>query len=150
MRWIDWILDSVSTLRFWIQYKLAPKSSLYVWADGRDSSITISYGLAQHMRLMEQEQAKVFVFRMDDDNGHFAFILNPKELQGVDTVWCQVQFNNRHHCIGFETLCPTVQRIFCDYGIPSEHCFQTIRMSVIPHDMPYGDEVYYEIVPPEI
>lgn len=88
----------------------------YVIADPTDSGITLSHALFRHMRgsVLSGEPAKVFVFFMPSEN-RYGFMINPR----IDspTQLCDIQFNSKYRCIGFESLCPTVSRIFYDYGI---------------------------------
>lgn len=88
---------------------------LYVIADPTDNSITLSKLLFEHMDVMSHDVAKVFVFRVSDV---YAFTLNPKLEQ--TTQLCDIQYNSKHHSIGFETLCPTVNIIFNDYRLPHD------------------------------
>ena len=88
---------------------------MYVTADPDDSSLTFSKSLCRHLRLDEQEEAKVFVFRITED-GTFGFVLNPVLEQ--ETQLADVQYNDKYNCIGIETLNPTVSRIYYDYRLP--------------------------------
>lgn len=135
------------------------RRALYVIADPRDNSVTLSRLLFEHMGVMKQETAKVFVFRLGNaavDNTQqsgaiYAFSLNPP-LGDQPTQLCDIQYNSKHRTIGFETLCPSVNRIFYDYGLPSD---KPAKLSVdtalaIRTDMKAKDEpmLYYIILPP--
>lgn len=142
-------------LRLWLvrHWRWYRQLSLYVICDARDNSITISRALFDMMDVMNQEQAKVLVFRLcsavvEQDskwNGNvYAFTLNP-ELGEQQTQLCDIQYNGKHRSIGFESLCPTVNRIFYDYGIPTDT--DVVRLSVgigETHGIPY-----YIIFPPK-
>lgn len=91
--------------------------SLYVIADPADNSITLSRALFNHMEVMQQDKAQVYVFRLMDTKD-YAFALNPQIEQ--PTALCDIQYNSKHRTIGFETLCPTVNRIFYDYNLPQQ------------------------------
>ncbi len=93
---------------------------LYVIADASDNSVTLSKQLFRVMDVLNQEQAKVFVFMAKDDGCQpcYAFTLNPMFEQ--ETQLNDIQYNAKHKTIGFESLCPTVTRIFYDYGLPSQ------------------------------
>lgn len=102
--------------------------SLYVIADPADNSVTLSRALFEHMDVMNQEQAKVFMFSVGDGSagtGIYAFTLNPDIEQ--PTCLADIQYNSKHHSIGFESLCPTVNRIFYDYGLPYD---KPVKLSV--------------------
>jgi len=88
--------------------------ALYVIADAADNSVTLSRRLFKHMGVMKQEVAKVYVFYIPSA-GSYGFVLNPSLDQ--PTQLCDIQYNSKYHCIGFQTLVPTVNRIFYDYGI---------------------------------
>ncbi len=113
-------------LRVWRWYR---HRSLYVIADPADNSITLSRALFEHMDVMNQEQAKVFMFRLSGASRHcrkvYAFTLNPDIEQ--PTCLADIQYNSKHRSIGFESLCPTVNRIFYDYGLPYD---KPVKLSV--------------------
>lgn len=117
------------------------RHSLYVIADATDNSITISKRLFKHMRVMEQEKAQAYVFRLRTEQGlgDYAFILNP-ELGTLEepTQLNEIQYNSKHKCIGFETLVPTVNRIFYDYRLPhNAKCRLSVRVGVTPNGVTY-------------
>lgn len=112
----------------------------YIIADAKDNSITFSKKLFEHMNVLEQSQAKVYVFKLTNRNPkHYAFMLNPPIEQ--ETQLADVQYNGKYKTIGFESLCPTVSRIFYDYGMPP---LKQAKMTVIPRK--FGDSYYYEIM----
>lgn len=113
---------------------------MFVIADAKDNSVTLSQRLFKHMNVMEQDEAKVYVFYIPDMRS-YGFILNPKLDQ--ETQLCEIQYNTKHKCIGFETLIPTVNRIFYDYGMPADIC---CRLTVKPRKS--GNLQYYQICPP--
>lgn len=107
--------------RHWKWYR---QKSLYIIADPNDNSITISRLLFEHMGGFSLKEAKVFVFRLCNAcsdgsawNGNiYAFAINPPIEQ--PTQLADIQFNSKYRTIGFESLNPTVARIFYDYGFP--------------------------------
>lgn len=126
--------------------------SLYVIADPADNSVTLSRALFEHMDVMNQEQAKVFMFRMSGASRHcskvYAFTLNPDIEQ--PTCLADIQYNSKHRSIGFEALVPTVNRIFYDYGLPYD---RPVKLSVEPATVPCGSPqgktfTYYKILRP--
>lgn len=100
-------------MRVWRWYR---HRTLYVIADATDNSITFSRNLFDLLDVMEQEQAKVYVFKLHS-KPYYAFAINPPIEQ--ETQLADIQYNTKHKCIGFESLCPTVNRIFYDYGLPN-------------------------------
>jgi hypothetical protein len=102
----------------------------YVVADPNDNSITLSKALLRHLQssAQEGESARVFVFRLTH-NDSFAFMANPPIEQ--PTQMCDIQHNGQYNCIGFETLCPSVGKIFYDYGIDAT---KPIKLSVSIHE----------------
>lgn len=92
----------------------------YVIADPSDNSITLSKRLFFHMKRHSErvgvEDASVFVFRVRE-SGAFGFMLEHGIRQ--PTQLCQVQYNAKRRCVGFETLCPSVGHIFYVYGLPA-------------------------------
>lgn len=115
--------------------------SLYVVADPNDSSVTLSERLCKHIGIWSLDKCKVFVFSIPE-TGNYGFVINPN-LNEESTQMSDIQYNDKHKCIGFETLCPTVARIFYDYGI---NCHASARLTVKvrhTHNM-----YYYEILKP--
>ena len=128
---------------------------LYVIADATDNSVTFSRDLFRLLDVMGEDEAKVFVFRLcnatsEDPNGWsgtiYAFTVNPPIKQ--ETQLADIQFNQKHRCIGFECLCPTVNQIFYDYQLPA---MSKAKLSVIPcADSNAGTKMkYYIIMPPK-
>lgn len=131
--------------------------SLYVIADQHDSSITLSKRVCKHINVFQLDAAKVFVFYISPkdnpvDNelptmrgnlrdGTYGFTINPDLRQ--PTQLADIQFNSKHKTIGFETLNPTVARMFFDYRIQR----QRVRLSVKVRRTKPG-MVYYEILRP--
>lgn len=101
----------------------------YVIADSADNSITLSKQLFRHIRknAKEGDAPRVFVFRIADNNT-FGFTVNPNIEQ--PTQLCDIQYNGKYKCIGFETLCPSVGTIFYHYQLPAD---RRIKLSVSVH-----------------
>lgn len=117
------------------------KHSLYVIAVAADNSITLSYRLFRRMRVMECKKIKVYVFYIPSVRA-YAFTLNPS--LDKPTQMCDIQYNSKHHCFGFETLCPTVNRIFYDYGLKHNKSVKlSVRICTAPNNI-----VYYQICRP--
>jgi hypothetical protein len=91
--------------------------------DPADNSVTLSKHLFSHIRNNSgvAEKATVFVFRVSG-TGSFGFMVNPD----IDkpTQLCDIQYNGKYKCIGFETLNPSVGRILYDYGLSAEHSYK--------------------------
>ena len=122
-------------------YNMLFHRSMYIIADPRDNSITLSRRLVRRMGVMKAEQAKVFVFKTNDKYQRYAFTLNPQLTE--PTQLCDIQYNTKHRCIGFETLCPTVNKIFYDYRLPLAKAVKlSVRIRTIRHI------TYYVIIPP--
>lgn len=90
---------------------------MFVITDPSDNSVTLSKAVFSHLRKhSEQNIAKVIVFRLSDTQ-EYAFAITDKSAE--ETQICDIQFNEKYNCIGFESLCPTVVRILYDYGLPN-------------------------------
>lgn len=115
----------------------------FVIADPADNSITLSRRLFRHIKNSAQgsDAPKVFVFRIPE-NGSFGFMLNPD----IDkpTQLCDIQYNGKYRCIGFETLCPSVGLIFYEYGLPETG---RVKLSVSVLKTPDG-KIYYQFDKP--
>ena len=109
----------------------------YVIADPADNSVTLSNALFNHIKdnAHEGDEARVFVFKVEHSYG---FMTNP----GIEqpTQMCDIQYNGKYRCIGFETLCPSVGQILYDYGL---NATQRVKMSVsVCHTL--QGKVYYQ------
>lgn len=121
--------------------------SYYVIADPADNSVTLSKRLFFHMKKEAERsgadggEASVFVFRIPH-SGTFGFMPNP----GIDspTQLCQIQYNGKYRCIGFETLCPSVGRILYEYGLPA---LRSVKLSVSIAKTQQGKTYYQFDVP---
>ena len=105
----------ISKLKLWWQSLL-----YYVIADPTDNSITLSKRLFLHIKnnARKSDAARVFVFRISG-NDTFGFSINPDIKQ--PTQMCDIQYNDKYKCIGFETLCPSVASFMnMDYPITVE------------------------------
>jgi len=102
----------------WLRHRL-----LYVIADATDNSVTMSRALVDMIDPLSLDETKVMVFRT---GGEYAFIVNP--ILECETHYADIQYNQKHRCVGFECLVPTVNRIFYDYGI--KHL--KVKLSVEP------------------
>ena len=100
---------------------------LYVILDPADNSVTLSKKLFSHIRKYSDtaDKAVVFVFRVSD-SGLFAFMLNPNIEK--PTQICDIQYNEKYKCIGFETLNPSVGRILYDYNLSLIHISEPTRL----------------------
>lgn len=143
----------IKKLRLWMLgvWRWYRHRSLYVIADPADNSVTLSRALFEHMDVMNQEQAKVFMFSVGGGSAGtgiiYAFTLNPDIQQ--PTQLCDIQYNSKYRTIGFETLCPTVNRILYDYGLPNCKTKLTVEPFTVPVDSPdKGSMTIYQILSP--
>lgn len=115
----------------------------YVIADPADNSVTLSKVLFNHIKneAFGSDEARVFVFKITD-SGCFGFMTNPSIEQ--PTQMCNIQYNGKYRCIGFETLCPSVGQILYTYGLNAS---QRVKLSVSVCRTGQG-KVYYQIERP--
>lgn len=125
----------------------------YVIADCSDNSITFSRKLYRHIEFSScsRDAAKVFVFRIPAWDS-YGFIVNP--ILDGDTVsdtsfrgqtqLADIQYNRKYRTIGFESLCPSVNVIFYEYGLPSH---LKMKLTVTVHHLADG-KVFYNIQRP--
>lgn len=90
---------------------------LYVIADMTDSSVTVSKKLYKAMGVEDADCIRIFVFKAGNE---FGFSVNWEETECEDMPYSNLQYNSKHKTIGFETLNPTVAKMFYDYNIPSD------------------------------
>lgn len=115
----------------------------YVIADPADNSITLSKALFGHImnNAHEGDYARVFVFKIPH-TGCFGFMTNPEIEQ--PTQMCDIQYNDKYRCIGFESLCPSVGQIFYEYGLGATG---RVKLSVSPQRT-CNDKIYYQLERP--
>lgn len=122
-------------ISLWLSY------NYYIIADPSDNSVTLSKKLFSHMRKASTEKndaSSVFVFRLwRGDVANYGFIVNPD----IDkpTQLCQIQYNGKYKCVGFESLCPSVGRIFYDYKLPALH---PVKLSIEIQKIPQNKLIY--------
>ena len=119
----------------WLRY--------YIIADSNDNSITFSHTLYNHIERHAHfaDKAKVFVFSVPK-SGTYGFMINPELEQ--PTQLADIQYNDKYKTIGFESLCPTVARIFCDYRVPLD---KIAKLTVSVRKLHNG-KLYYNIERP--
>lgn len=124
-------------------YKWWRSLRYYIIADPADNSITLSKALFRHMtsHATDNEKARVFVFRVGSI-GPFGFMINPDIEQ--PTQMCDIQYNDKYQCIGFETLCPSVGHILYNYNL---NAAQRVKLSVTVRHTSQG-KLYYQIDQP--
>lgn len=140
----------------------------YVTLDPADNSVTLSKALFNHIKdnaranerkrkrvpilpnaaedvqqanARDIDEARVFVFKVSG-NENYGFMTNP----GIEqpTQMCDIQYNDKYRCVGFETLCPSVGQILYNYGLPADI---RVKLSVSICYAPQG-KVYYQIEKP--
>lgn len=139
---MHYLRNMIQRLKNWLQ-----RRTFYVICDPADNSVTLSRQLFRHMDVMKLDKVQVFVFSLAPsdralrERGEYGFVVNPEF--DVETQLAEVQYNDKYRCIGFETLNPTVNRIFYDYGLPHD---QRVKLSV--QVCRAGDIQYYKICRP--
>lgn len=132
----------------WFRYR-----HMDVIADASDNSITLSRSLFKHMGGLELDQAKVFMFKIPTAGRRpqnsatrpiYAFTINPEFPGDANPPLADIQYNSKYKSIGFETLNPTVNRIFYDYGMPA---LVKVKLTVKPKKT--AQITYYQICPPQ-
>ena len=114
----------------------------FVLMDPRDNSVTYSRRLFAHIKKLYGQsdgQPKVFVFFVPDTK-YYGFAVNVPLDQPTQVA--DIQYNSKHRCIGFETLNPTVARIFYDYNISD--ITKPCRLTVTAHRCVLGN-VFFQI-----
>ena len=112
--------------------------TFYVIVDPHDNSVTISKHLFRHIK-KHNNATNIFVFRLSTKE--YGFIVNPDIQQA--TQYCEIQYNEKYKCIGFETLCPSVGLICYDYDLPID---KPLRLSVVVEKL--SDKTYYKMIKP--
>ena len=63
---------------------------------------------------------------------------------GQPTQLCDIQYNDKYKCIGFESLCPSVGLMLYEHGLPGD---SIVKLSVSIHHTGKG-LIYYQIEKP--
>lgn len=118
----------------------------YVVLDGRANSVTLSKGIYDHIMRKERSDNSVFVFGLPD-RGTYAFCMREdwEELSQANTIFTQLQFNQKHKKIGFRSDYPSVTAILDEYNLPLD---RMVRLTCIPRKSCKG-EPFYEIIRPK-
>ena len=100
---------------------------MYVVLDDSDNSVTLSPRLADIViaDIVDMDENKIHMF---SDGREYGFCVNHPDLVGKDTPFAPLQKNFQHNTIGFNATCPSVNRIYYDYGI---ECGKTARKKVV-------------------
>lgn len=116
----------------------------YVLVDPEDNSVTLSKHLFHHIRNNAEDcgNTSVFVFAIPQCDT-YGFMQD----HGIEqpTQLCDIQYNGKYKCIGFETLCPSVGTILYRYGLPAD-C--RIKLSVSVKKNVLG-KIYYQFDKPK-
>lgn len=111
----------------------------FVILDPKDSSVTLSRGLFQHIKNAHGDskgQPRVFVFYIPAEKAYGFSLSVPKE----PTQLAAIQYNSKYKCVGFETLNPTVARILYDYGVSKVD--KPCKLTVTPKETSSGRPFY--------
>lgn len=103
---------------------------MFVVADATDNSITFSSALCKDVMKQNPSKAKVFTFIIKD-NGipYYAFTVDPDIKE--ETQFSEIQYNSKYRCVGYESLVPSVTRIFNEYGISDSKKKLAIRVRYV-------------------
>ena len=117
----------------------------FVILDGRANSVTLSKSIYDHIMRKERSDNSVFVFRLPD-RGTYAFCMREdwEELSKTNTIFTQLQFNQKHKKIGFRSDYPSVTAILDEYNLPLD---RMVRLTCIPRKSCKGEQ-FYEIMKP--
>ncbi len=122
---------------------------MYVIADPSDSSLTMSKALfnwvLSHSEGLEKAYVKMGAAgRGERADFEYVFVVNPEGRENLGQVE-EIQYNPKYKCVGFETLQPTVARIFYDYGLPARG---KVKLSVRMETSGEGGVTYFVICRP--
>lgn len=108
--------------------------------DAADNSVTFSKKLCKKLDVFNLDNARIITFKLAGSE-LYAFSVNP--VLDEDTALSEIQYNSKHRCIGYEALCPTVNRIFYDYGIPAGTICKLSVTPAIIHGQNDSDVHYF-------
>lgn len=125
----------IDRIKLWYQ-----SIRLYVIVDPTDNTVTISERLFLHLKenASENDIARVFTFAVAKNN--YGFMVNPiLEVEEPEYHLYNIQYNDKHKSIGFQTLCPSVGKILYDYNLPPD---KSVKLSVSVHRTALN-KIYY-------
>jgi hypothetical protein len=121
---------SARSLYFRLRYAVETYGSpYYVIVDGSDNSVTFSPQLIRLIRrdnYGELDGATAFSFIEHGRRDVYSFAINAPvtaQCAGVSAV----QYNRRHRCVGFASLCPSVNRVLYDYNLHGQQAKLYVR-----------------------
>jgi hypothetical protein len=102
----------IKKIKQWLESK-----RYFAILDASDNSVTLSKNLFLHIKNNADKNTapSVFVFRIGRT---FGFMQNP-DIK-TETQMCEIQYNDKYKCLGFETLCPSVNLMFYEMGLPAD------------------------------
>lgn len=124
----------------WNPFKRWKAMKDYVVADPSDNCLTLSKHLYESMRLLDYDDIRVLTFRTPD--GGYGFCINPEQYRDVrteDSVFVPMMFDTKGKTVGFESRCPTLNRVFYDWGLPID---RPVKLSVETVETKSGQTVY--------
>ena len=133
-------MNVVGKIKTWLRHR-----KLYVIADSRDNSISLSKSLFEEMGGYDMKCDKVIVFKVGTQ---YAFTNQHGISEEGNTATFPIQYNEKYKTIGFECAVPGLNRIFYDYGLPA---YVQLKLSVEVKEQPVGQVEgmkYYVLVPP--
>lgn len=110
--------------------------------DDRDNSVTLSPSLYKEIDKLIKDKNEVFVFR---DGDTFGFCVNNPQIAEAETQKAILQYNTHFKTYGFESLNPTVNRMYYEFNLPIERRY---RLTVTRRKV--KGTVYYRIERPTI
>lgn len=93
----------------------------YVLADSADNSISLSGGLLSCIREDLGPCGKVAARIVLGNDGFYYIFFAGDKREDEEVYSSQLCYNDYYDSVGFETLIPTVNRIFYDYGIDERY-----------------------------
>jgi len=126
-------------LKYWLN-----RHDCFLIADATDNSLTFSKALCKKLDVFNITNPSIFVFSIPSEK-KYGFTLDHQFKD--NTQLSTIQYNEKYKTIGIETLCPTVNRIFYDYGLPvNSKC----KLSVVEKKTKQGNITYFEICNPYV
>lgn len=134
----------IQSLRLWWN-----RHRYFVILDASDNSVTLSSALFRHMKqhlpplpegaeTAQPAEAQVFVFFIPEERTYGFTTYLPEE----PTQLCTIQYNTKYRCVGFESLCPSVVKMYYDYMLTLSRRYKVYVDIAQSAD----DKIYYKLI----
>ena len=116
-KWI-YLCDMFRTWWTYARLRVMSMLPMEVTVDGTDNSCTVNRSLYAGLNIVGDEKFnRIYSFKAGQNVG---FTLAPVQLAGVETVFHELQWNDKYRTVGFELTSPSVAQMLYAMGMPHD------------------------------